>query len=536
MTEFLAPVEVKLLAGDTRGAFAGYASAFGGAPDAYGDTIAPGAFSTSLAEHAAAGTRPLMLWSHDPARPIGVWTSIREDQTGLHVEGMLTTDSRDGADAYALLRSAAINGLSIGFRTRDSERLPGGGRLLKAIDLVEVSIVAMPAAPRARVTDIKSAGADAVAAGPAAHTEDRNMDEENGAPADEAGAERRRFDAIDSALTKLNDRLDRIELKANRPGAAAVENKADQGTKAFTGFLRRGAERMDPIEVKDLTVNSDTGGGYLAPEAFIAELLKNIVQFSPIRGVARVMPMSSASVVLPRRTSTLTASWVSETGPRPETQPVYGQVRYVPNEGACYVDISNQLLEDAAIDIASELSMDFAEEFGRLEGAAFVNGTGGQQPAGFMLDSNIQSTPSGSATAVTADGLIDLFHAVSSAYRGNGTWLMNATTMAAVRKLKTTDGHYLLALSGIANAPTTTIFGRPVVEAVDMPDVAGGSFPIIFGDFRQGYRIFDRVQLALLRDPYSQATSGLTRFHARRRVAGGVGKAEALRKLRIATS
>ena len=72
--------------------------------------------------------------------------------------------------------------------------------------------------------------------------------------------------------------------------------------------------------------------------------------------------------------------------------------------------------------------------------------------------------------------------------------------------------------------------GRPVVELPDMPDVAGNAFPIVFGDFGNGYRIFDRVALSILRDPYSQATVGMTRFHGRRRVAGGVGKAEALRK------
>jgi HK97 family phage major capsid protein len=80
------------------------------------------------------------------------------------------------------------------------------------------------------------------------------------------------------------------------------------------------------------------------------------------------------------------------------------------------------------------------------------------------------------------------------------------------------------------------VFGRPIVDAPDMPTIGSNTFPIVFGDFSQGYRIFDRVQLAVLRDPYSQATNGLTRFHARRRLAAGVAKAEALRKLKIATS
>jgi HK97 family phage major capsid protein len=80
------------------------------------------------------------------------------------------------------------------------------------------------------------------------------------------------------------------------------------------------------------------------------------------------------------------------------------------------------------------------------------------------------------------------------------------------------------------------LLGRPVVEMPDMPDIAGGAYPVVFGDFMNAYRIFDRVSLSILRDPYSQATNGMTRFHGRRRVAGGVAKAEAIRKLKIATS
>lgn len=91
-------------------------------------------------------------------------------------------------------------------------------------------------------------------------------------------------------------------------------------------------------------------------------------------------------------------------------------------------------------------------------------------------------------------------------------------------------------MQGINNTPVTTLLGRPVIEMPDMPDIGSGEFPIVFGDFAQGYRIFDRISLSVLRDPYSQATNGMTRFHGRKRVAAGVGKAEALRRLKIASS
>lgn len=195
--------------------------------------------------------------------------------------------------------------------------------------------------------------------------------------------------------------------------------------------------------------------------------------------------------------------------------------------------MSNSLLEDAAFDIASELSFDFAEQFGKVEGAAFVNGDGVLKPRGFMTDTSIVSVNSGSASAITADSLLALYHTLPTFYSENAVWGMNRTTLGAIRTLKDQNNRYILSFDGIQNAPAMTILGRPVVELPDMPDIAGGAYPVVFGDFMQGYRIFDRVSLAVLRDPYSVQTSGLVRFHARRRVAGGVAKSEAFRTLKI---
>ena len=133
------------------------------------------------------------------------------------------------------------------------------------------------------------------------------------------------------------------------------------------------------------------------------------------------------------------------------------------------------------------------------------------------------------------NGLIDLFHSVPAAYRSNGTWLLNSTSISAVRKLVSTSGVPLWQDSLAAGNPPT-ILGRPVMEAIDMPGIAANAFPIAFGDFSNGYRIYDRVQLVLLRDPFTQASNGFVVFHARRRVGGDVVKAEAIKKLSMVVS
>jgi HK97 family phage major capsid protein len=330
--------------------------------------------------------------------------------------------------------------------------------------------------------------------------------------------------------------VDAEVVKLKRPG---TENKSEDQkleSKAFNTFIRRGREALNPDEAKSLRVSDDTAGGYIAPDEFVAELDRNVVLFSPVRQVARVRPTGAGAVLTPKRTGGMTAAWVGETSARPETTVTFGQNRFPVCELAAYVDVSNAMLEDSAFDIASLLAFEFAEEFGVAEGTAFVNGASVLSPTGFMQDAGLSYTPGTDASAIKADGLIDLYHAIKAPYRGNAVWGMNATTLGTIRKLKDGNSNYLVAVAGINNAPVSTLLGRPIVEMPDMPNIGAGTFPVIFGDFSQGYSIFDRIALSILRDPYSQATNGMTRFHGRRRVAAGVAKAEAIRKLKIATS
>ena len=130
-------------------------------------------------------------------------------------------------------------------------------------------------------------------------------------------------------------------------------------------------------------------GGYLAPAEFSREVDKNIVQFSPVRQAARVGATASGCVIVPRRTGRPTAAWVGETETRSATESAYGQVEIPIDEIACYIDVSNKLLEDAAVDVAAEVAFDLAEEFGRAEGEAFITGNGVKKPLGLLNDTGL---------------------------------------------------------------------------------------------------------------------------------------------------
>lgn len=163
------PFRVKFAEGAEDGTVSGYGAAFNNL-DSYGDMIAKGAFKETLREHKKNGSMPAMLMQHggwgmgaDDMTPVGVWTSMSEDDDGLLVEGRLALDTQRGKEAYALLKMKprpALNGLSIGYEAKAWEigtKPEEPRRTLKKIELWEVSLVTFPANPKARISGVKAA-------------------------------------------------------------------------------------------------------------------------------------------------------------------------------------------------------------------------------------------------------------------------------------------------------------------------------------------------------------------------------------------
>ncbi len=357
-------------------------------------------------------------------------------------------------------------------------------------------------------------------------------------------ADRDKLNKINGEIDRLGDHIGRLEtaLKRTHPGQRVGGAGWHRGAvgRAFAIFLRKGTERLAPDEVKALTVANDTTGGFLAPPEYVREIIKGETEMSPIRAVARVRQTGNRAVQVPKRTGQFAAQWTGEVETRAETTGLtYGLEELPTHELYALVDVSQQDLEDAEFNLEEELGQEFAEQFSLAEGTAFVSGTGVKQPAGFMADSDVASDSSGSAAGVAdangqADGLIDLYHNLKTAYARNGTWLLNRKSLGSVRKLKDANDNYVWQ-PGLAMGMPATILGAPYIEAPDMPDEAANAFPVAFGDFRRGFLIVDRIQMSVLRDPFTQATSGSVRFIARRRVGGQVVLAEAIRKLKCST-
>lgn len=517
-------------------------------PDSQGDVIRKGAIS--FAQNVP------MVMDHYQDQVVGIWQDFEETDEGLVVKGQLFIEGIGPArEAHRQLKSRRINGLSISWIGGDSVARPNGGREYTSITINEISLCRDPVHPGARVINVKSAsggkGKTLKTAVKKKAVEDQvaandNVDENEEVTVEEVDE---RVDALEAELAEIKDLVTgtnesieevtksvrRLVTKSARPGAKVsepVEKPDEIVKKAFVSYLR-GSE--DATVTKSLRRGSDPKGGYLAPPEFVKELIREIVEFSPIRENSFVGTTGSASVIIPGRVGRTNAKWKGETETQEESTFDFEEQEIAIHEINTYVDVSNQLLEDAEIDVEAEIRLAFAEDLGGKENQSFLFGDGVKKPNGFMVDSRVPVHQSGAATTVEADALIRMLYSVPQVYRSAGSWVMNGNTLASLRILKDVQGNYIWQPSLQAGLPET-LLGRPVVEAPDMPDMAANSTPIVFGDLKQAYRIYDRTDIEILVNPFLLATDSKTRFHMRKRLGAGLVRPTALKKLLITNS
>jgi len=360
-----------------------------------------------------------------------------------------------------------------------------------------------------------------------------------------------RADAADATIDSLRgdvedvkSRLDRVSRAASRPmlGGVSPDVRGPEVKGFVDGYLRQGRES----EVKSLSGAVASDGGYAVPREIDAEIARRLKAISPIRSIAQVVQTGSAGYRKLISTGGTASGWVSETTARAETAtPSFAEV--APPSGELYANpaASQAMLDDAVFDLESWLADEIAMEFARAEGAAFVSGSGTNQPKGFLAGptaatgdatrafGTLQFLASGNATGLgTApqDTLIDLVHSLKAGHRQGASFVMNAGTLAQVRKLKTSDGAFVWQ-PGLTEGQPDRLLGYPVVEAADMPDIAANAFPIAFGNFRAGYLIAERSVTSILRDPFTNKP--FVNFYATKRIGGQVLDSDAIKLLKI---
>jgi HK97 family phage major capsid protein len=311
------------------------------------------------------------------------------------------------------------------------------------------------------------------------------------------------------------------------------------------GYLRRGAE----VELKSFTGSVLADGGYAIPKEIDETIDTTLKGISPIRAIANVVRVGSSGYRKLVTQNGVASGWAAEIDPRPITgTPAFNEI--VPSFGDLYANpaASQAMLDDAAFDVEGWLAGEIATEFAKAEGSAFINGNGTNKPKGFLQSltgtasdttrafGTLQYIASGAVGAFAAspeNKLVDLVHALRAPYRQGASWVMNASTLATIRKFKTADGAFIWQ-AGLSAGQPDTLLGYPVVEAEDMPDIAANSLSIAFGNFKAGYLIAERAETSIIRDPFTNKP--YVHFYATKRIGGAVSNSEAIKLMKFAVS
>jgi HK97 family phage major capsid protein len=228
----------------------------------------------------------------------------------------------------------------------------------------------------------------------------------------------------EAKLTKLNQRFDELEIALQRSARArdtknGKDVKNPVHTAAFNKFCRYGEKSLTPDEVKVLTISNDPTGGFGAtPDEFDQEILKAVIDLSPVRSLVRVRTTGSRSFKVMKRTGTFAARRTNEVQARTETSGLTYGLEEVPTyELYAMVDIARQDLEDTGFDLEAELGTEFSEQFAVKEGAEFVTGDPGQgQFEGILTNAAVPEEVTGDANLVTYDGLVAVSHNIKAGY------------------------------------------------------------------------------------------------------------------------
>lgn len=340
------------------------------------------------------------------------------------------------------------------------------------------------------------------------------------------------FVAFKENIQKRMEQIDEEIARMKRPGKA--ERKDDERSyerKVFDKAIRYGVEALSPEERKVMTISDPTTGGFVAPIEFVNELIKGEVEWSPIRSIARVVQTKARAKQYPRKSQSVGASWIAETGTRSETQNIKFKLEEIPTHEMYALSIvSKQDLEDSAVDIEAILKEDFAEQFGVTEGAAFVSGNGVGKPEGFLSNSEVSGfTGVTTSGKVVADDLKRVLYLLKEPYAKNAVWVWNRKTTLAISLLKDTSAGNYLWRPGLEAGSPPNVIGLPYVECPDMPEEGSGAKAVAVGDFKRAYMIVDRVEIEILPDPYSSKSIGCVEYSARKRVGGQVILPEAIK-------
>lgn len=500
------------------GIFEGYLSTYGDV-DSYRTYFMPGAWDKSIERFNSGEVIPV-LWSHDRSKPIGKFTELKSDDKGLWGRGKLTMEDPQAKIAYAHMKDGSVMGLSVGFELDYDNVIYN--KMLDALgiaeaDLFECSVVVFPSNTNAKITNFKSQNHD--------HGENKmegsiaeTIEKMNAAIENLRTAQNAQNDAEiskrDAEISDLKKQIAQLSNPIN--GTAQAEDPSKQYEKDFHTYLKTG-------NALNLRANGSEGtpanGGYVCPDGIDKRVVELLTPRSTIRRNATIIQAAGKNYQRPYKKTGITSGWIGETGARPATDAqTYDVITATVGELYAFPQYTQNFLDDTWYNFEEGFARDLAITFSDKEETAFISGDGSNKPKGilgstttFSTDDDtqrawneLQKVKTGSATGITLNSLYAIKDSLNYAYRANAKWYMSTSTYTALQQALV-DGtqHGIFGRGDVSLNMPETLLGYPIEIDDYIPAVAANSYPIIFGDMRQGYAILERPGIGVLRDMYS---------------------------------
>lgn len=345
-------------------------------------------------------------------------------------------------------------------------------------------------------------------------------------------------------LDKLKTELEKELKEAKRPGATDGKEVGEHKS-AFYQFLRKGIDDgLSELEIKAVQTTNNQDGGYAVPEELDRTLLELLKDESPMRAVCSQMTIGTPDYKKLVNLGGAGSGWVGETDNRPATgTPTIAQIQAYMGEIYANPQATQTSLDDVFFDVENWISTEVAQEFAEKEGQAFLLGDGDKKPKGIlayaMATTNdktrafgtLQQIKSGQAGNFTGDNLIDLIYSLKKGYRNGALFMMTNLTQSKVRKFKDSEGNYIWQ-PGLQLGQPSTLLGYGIEENEDMPESEADANAVLFGNFKRGYLITDRMGTRVLRDPYTNKP--YVGFYTTKRTGGMLTDSNAIKVLTLA--
>lgn len=358
------------------------------------------------------------------------------------------------------------------------------------------------------------------------------------------------YDRMEADVINLGKEIERLERQAaidnemakatskpiiEKPGTPSDKIKSGTATDEYkAAFWQNIRAKSIPHEVFNaLQVGVDSEGGYLAPDEYQHTLVEALQEQNIFRKLAHVISTGSGERKIPVVASKGTASWIDEEAAYPESDDAFSMVSIGSYKLATMIKVSEELLNDSIFNVPAYIAKEFARRIGAAEEQAFFTGDGTGKPTGILATTGGAElgVTAASATAITMDEIMDLFYSLRAPYRRNAVFIMNDSSVKALRKLKTANGDYIWQPSVQVGEPDK-LLGRPIYTSSYMPALEASAKSVLFGDLGY-YWVADRQGRTFKRLNELYAPTGQVGFLSSERVDGKLILPEAVKVLQM---